>query len=315
MGVPTISSITPGTGHTGGAILTILGTNFRQQSAYLGSGRVPLRPPSVRVTIGTTQCSIVRVFSETELEVKTPALNAGTYDVTVENIDDDGVLVPGETVTSLAAFKAKLPDLTKDSVLARIVVVLMRAMRQQILVNTGTVVHTDYDGETGEEISLLPNAQLPQLILIGPQTRRASGVGSRQYTVQKDSNNFSTYRRGEALDLIWTLVGATDNTRQSLNLLEATRDFFKKSPFLDVDRDASDPSQGQVRYTMHIPPTGEFNVTTQPDSSNLRTFGGSFVVRGYVVEGLQNFPDDALEGRSFPAETLQLDKEAIEIEE
>jgi hypothetical protein len=49
-----------------------------------------------------------------------------------------------------------------------------------------------------------------------------------------------------------------------------------------MPRDAANALVGRVRYEMDFAPDGDLRVTSQPNESNVRSFSGSFVIRGSV---------------------------------
>ncbi len=58
---------------------------------------------------------------------------------------------------------------------------------------------------------------------------------------------------------------------------------------------------------MDFTPDGDLRVTSQPNESNVRSFSGSFVVRGFDLEGLAGFPDDDVVERTSPADQVALE--------
>lgn len=61
----------------------------------------------------------------------------------------------------------------------------------------------------------------------------------------------------------------------------------------DDYRDPANAGAGQVRYEMDLTPDGDLKVTSQPNESNVRSFSGRFVVRGFDLEDLAGVPDEA----------------------
>src|SRR5262245_23027235 len=108
MAVPSISSITPSSGPTGGSLLVeIAGDGFRLPTSS--------DVPSVRMLIGGRAGRDVRVLAVDRLTCLAPAADAGSVDVTLQNLDADGVVVPGEEVTAAQAFTYVLPQLTPEA--------------------------------------------------------------------------------------------------------------------------------------------------------------------------------------------------------
>ena len=76
MATPTITSVTPNTGHTGGKTLVeIVGTNFQLLPDPPATGPVPVANPSLRVLFGTTPALKADVWSATQIYCVTPKLD------------------------------------------------------------------------------------------------------------------------------------------------------------------------------------------------------------------------------------------------
>src|SRR3990167_10850073 len=104
MALPTFSSITPNTGHAGGReMVRISGTNFRLPAT------VPHTLPTVRVRFNGEDALRVDAVDVHLLEVLTPQyrgadLTLPPVDLEITNLDDNGVAIPGETLTVADAF-------------------------------------------------------------------------------------------------------------------------------------------------------------------------------------------------------------------
>jgi hypothetical protein len=109
------------------------------------------------------------------------------------------------------------------------------------------------------------------------------------------------------VDLGFTLVGVADHTTELLNLMAATGLYFHRHKYLEMERDPMNPGAGRVRYEMDVTPDGDLRVTSQPNESNIRSFSGSFVVRGFDLEDLGGVPGDAAFERTAPADDVLLD--------
>lgn len=106
------------------------------------------------------------------------------------------------------------------------------------------------------------------------------------------------------VDLGFTLAGVADHTTELLNLMAATELFFHRNKYLEMDRDPESPLAGRVRYEMDFTPDGDLRVTSQPNESNVRSFSGSFVVRGFDLEDLAGVPGDAAFERTAPLDAI-----------
>jgi hypothetical protein len=290
MAVPTITTVTPALGHSGGkTLIEIDGTNFALPPAPVAAGPTTAPPPSVTVTVGGVPATAVAVVSATLIYCLTPKgdPDAGALDVVLQNNNASGVPIGGEVVTKMAAFTYQRPDLTEESELARVVRALIQELKRQIHKNVVLSQHTDYDDSTGDLLNLAAVESLPALIL-GNLEIPEDRVHAVQSKVEFDIGNgrFIARRAPTAVDVNVTLVGVTDNPITALNLMQAVRGFFKKNPYLTLDRDGSDPSQGTVSYEMDWSFGGPVAVSHQGDNSNVESFGGSITLRGVILEDI-----------------------------
>jgi hypothetical protein len=286
MPAPTITSLTPSSGLTGGRTLVeALGSGFRPPSPPPPSGPTPPPKPSVQVLVGGREATEVRVRADDRLTFLTPAGDAGPVDVVVRNIDDDGAPFAGEEATLPGAFTYRMPALTAESDLARLVRTLLRELKRQVLPNVSLTVQTDFDAQTGDELHIAELASLPALVLVGPELREDRFYSLNQLPeVAGDAGTFLRRRVPYTVDLAFTIVGASDHTVELLNLMAATELFFHKNKFLEMARNPANAGAGRVRYEMDFAPDGDLRVTSQPNESNVRSFSGSFVIRGFDLE-------------------------------
>ena len=287
---PTVNAITPNLGHSGGnTLIEVDGTNFALPPAPVALGPTTPPPPSVSITIGGAPCAAVAVVSSSLIYCLTPKgdPDAGPQALVLQNLDASGNPVPGESVTVSAAYTFQRPNLSEESELARVVRSLIVELERQLIPNVNFSTHTDYDASTGDLLNYTYVAALPALIISNlevPEDRIHAVNEEQDY----DAGNglFIKRRPPVTVDVQMTLVGVTDNSITILNLMQATRIFFKKNPWLIVNRDVSDPSQGSVQYELDWTFTGPVNVSHQGDNSNVESFGGLVVIRGVLLEDM-----------------------------
>lgn len=310
MSTPSIASLTPPTGPTGGLTLVeVQGAGFRLPLVPPLSGPTPPLQPTVEVLIGGRRAANVRVVSAERLSFLTPAHDKGSVDVVLRNLDEAGTLIPGEEATMSGGFLYVQPQLVAESDLTRLVRTLLRELKRQVLENVSLTVQTDFDAQTGDELHLAELASLPGLVLVGPEL-----VENRFYS----RNQLPEFPAGEGLfarrrvpytvDLGFTLVGATDHTTELLNLMAATELFFHRNKLLEMDRDEANQAVGRIRYEMDFTPDGDLKVTSQAGESNVRSFSGSFVIRGFDFEDLAGVPNDGVVERGAPIEEVVLEQ-------
>ncbi len=165
---PTITAVTPSSGHSGGRTLTeVVGTGFALPPAPPGYGPAPEPAPSVVVTFGGVPATCVQVVSDELLYLLTPEgdPDGGAVVVLLQNCDAAGDPVLGEVATLPAGFTFVRPDLTEESELARGVRALMQSLKRQVIPNVVFTTHTDYDDATGDQLNFAALESLPALVL------------------------------------------------------------------------------------------------------------------------------------------------------
>jgi hypothetical protein len=306
--VPTIDSISPATGPTGGLTLVdVVGSGFRLPLAPPASGPTPPPRVTVEVLINGRRARDVQVLAADRLTARTPPGDAGVVDVIVRNLDDTGAPIPGEEATLPSAFTYEAPRLAVESDLTRLVRTLLRDLKRQVHPNVSLTVQTDFDAETGDELHLTELASLPGLVLVGPDLRENRFYSlNRPPEVPAGDGTAVRRRVPYTVDLGFTIVGVADHTTEILNLMAATELYFHRSKNLEMDRDPANPGAGRIRYEMDFTPDGDLRVTSQPNESNVRSFSGSFVIRGFDLEDLAGVAGDGAFERTAPVETAHL---------
>jgi len=310
MATPLITTLDPASGPTGGkTLVTITGAGFRLPPPPAPSD-APLPPPrpTVEVLVRGGPADDVCVIDSTRLSFLSPAGEPGAADLVLRNLDDDGVPIPGEEATAPGAFTFVRPGLVPEADLTRLVRTLMRELKRQVLPDVSLTVQTDFDAETGDELHLAQLAKLPALVLVGPELAENRFFSLNRLPEAADGPDHFTRRRVPyTVDLAFTLIGVSDHTTELLNLMAATELFFHRNKHLEMDRNPADPDAGGVRYEMDTPPGGDLKVTSQPNESNVRSFSGSFVVRGFDLEELTGMTGESVVERGSLVSEVILD--------
>ena len=309
MSIPSITSVTPSSAPTGGGLLLeIAGAGFQLPPQARELGRTSPPPPTVRVRVGRQLSRDVRVISADLLVCVLPAGDAGAADVVVENLDPDGNPIPKEAVVAPRAFTYVRHPLTNEADLTRLVRTLLQELKRQLLANVVLTVQTDFDPETGDELHLTHIAELPALVLIGPELseNRFYSLNQRPEATT-GTGTFAQRRVPYTVDLGFTLVGVSDHTTELINLMAAAQLFFHRNKLLWLDRDPANPDAGCVGYEMDLPPDGDLKVTSQPNEANVRSFSGRFVIRGFDLEDLAGVTDEGVVIRGAVTRELVLE--------
>lgn len=215
------------------------------------------------------------------------ARSVGAYDVVVQNLDDDGAPIAGEYAVAESAFAFVLPDLSADSDLSRVVEALVLELRRQVIREVVVSVHSDYDAETGDALNVADVATLPALILAGPQlveNRFYSENGQQE--VEVDDETFVTRAVPYVVDAIFRVYGLSDRRRELLNLSQAVLRFFRKNPYLSVQRNPLDATAGVVRFEIDFQQGDEPALASRGSNSNLGSFAGTILIRAIPIEDM-----------------------------
>jgi len=304
MPTPSITSVTPISGPAAGRLLLeLVGSGFQRhtvQAEAVGLGAVA--GPGVRVLIRDRAALKVRVLADDRLTCVVPSGDPGPADIVVQNLDATGAPIPGELAIARDAFIYVRQSLAVEADLTRLVRALLQELKRQVLDNVVLTVHTDFEADAGAELHLATIARLPALVLTGPELAEDRFFSLNQPPeLVTGPGRFVQRRVPYTVDLGFTVIGVSDHTTELLNLMAATQLFVHRNPYLELDRDPADPHAGHVRYEMDIARDGDLRVTSQPNASNVRSFSGRIVVRGFDLEDLAGFPDEAVISRGAVA--------------
>ena len=110
-------------------------------------------------------------------------------------------------------------------------------------------------------------------------------------------------------DVTFILAAVTDAKLASVNLVQQLEEFFRRNPYLELDRIAGQPTQGTVQFELAL--DGDLKTTGALNLSNLRTFSGTVLIRGVPVSGLPGVVDDTVFDRGQTVETIEFGLEQL----
>lgn len=327
MAVPTITVIYPNTGPTGGRrLVQIMGSNFQLPPDPPLVGPVPVPNPSVEVLFGGVAGTRVAVAATSRLFVLTPVspLDAsspeGPVDVEVRNIDQDGVLIPGETVTATNGYTYARPDLNArpEPDIVRLVRALLQDMKRQLLGNISLEVHTDWSDAPATGLTFL--SELPAVTLHGPDIRQ-----NRFYSINEARSIDNTFGLGEeffeelrppmTVDLVFDLLGATDRKHQGISLQAEVVQYFNRNKYVCMLADGEDPTSDVLEWELDFEPIGLPVVVKGTNNSNVRAFRCRFVVRGFDLDDASMSVLITRQLEDQVSEGSVLEPSAVELEE
>lgn len=304
MAVPTITLITPAVIFTGGQMVTITGTNFQvpYPPPTTSTGVLPPPNPTVAVTVAGRSARNVRVLSSTSLTCIVAPLDTSTaVSVVVQNLDEDGEAVVGETVTVSNKLKAQRADLAIEAGVTRLERALIVELRRQVIENVLKTAAVDYDGTPGGVFDVPDVGALPALAIQGPQIvdNRFFDTDLGLFTVS--GSDFTRRRTAKTINLTYRFVAMDNKQVRNMNLLTLMLQFLQNNPFIELRRDDSDPSSS-VFY--ELAQVGEFTTFTGSSNSDIRGFSGSLVIRGFQVEDVAGFVDQTVAERGRTVDTV-----------
>lgn len=291
MSIPTITSISPAIGPTGGKrVVRIEGTNFRLSPAPPASGRPGAVKPSVRVFFGTEEAREVAVLTTGKLNVLTPPAmyephaGPGAVDVTVKNVDQLGALIGAETATAVGGYTYARPNLNShegnESLLARMVRTLILKLRREILDNVELTVHTDYDDTPdGADIAML--SAMPGLVIVGPRLKENRFYSQNSARKRASGGRTFQQRPPMTVDLVFTLIGVDDGSSRLLNLQRETVSFFQRNKTIRMLRDVAVAGVYE-EWEMDVEDASSWAGAT--NNSSIHVFNGTFLIRGFDID-------------------------------
>jgi len=249
MAVPTIVSISPATGLAQGHwLVTITGTNFRNRIATLGPP-VAL-PETVKVIINGRSALWAGANSPTEIVALVPPSqqDANAYpetfpavDVTVQNLDDAGVLIPTETVTSTGALTYMRTQIGAPAAvppLQQVIRMFLLRLRRNLW--KGAVIRTHPDFSDGE-LDYTSLAVLPMVAVKVEMPRDKDWSQWDNEKVLRDTRGtkgyYEQYRPSRTYAPIFRLVVADEHQGVAHRMLDGLLGDFMDEPDLVVPGD------------------------------------------------------------------------------
>jgi hypothetical protein len=308
MATPTLSAISPSTGPaSGGNVCELVGTNFKEPTVVI---TVPMidYTPTVRVTVNGVVSPYVEVTDSTHLRFIAPRyLGTSTeldafpaVSVRVDNLDSTGAPIAGENVTKTAFYTYKRfiigsadaaigrwsGSAQRDPPILRVLQKLIDSLKREVTKNVAMSTHVDY-GDEGSA-TLIDVAELPSIGL------KVDIVRDVEWSEDDNGHQYITYG-GRVLDFVGQRTFRIDcdltisgtGTRETMFLLDATREFVDINPYLEVPGDP-------ILYPTE---TNEYpiEITQWPRCiSNANDLGIVAYSMGISVRGIPVLPDEPI---------------------
>lgn len=319
MAVPTITSIAPARGHTGGhTLVEIIGSGFALPPAPPDTGVVPAPAPSVSVTFGGVPALDVAVESSTTLFAVSPIspatsldkngsidIGPGFVNIVLQNLDENGEAIDGESVTATDAFEYVRPDVSVESHATIAIARLMEEMRRQIHPRVDFAVHTDWSDNDGNNLNLAYLPQLPALLLTDIEFQASPYGAQGPQEADYGDGRFGSLREPDTVDASLVILGVAETVVEIGNLMTNVIKFFKKNSVLQVpcnpaeayaaDRASYIPSNwvgGIVEYPLEHVVAEPVRLTVQGQNTNIKMFAYAVAVRRITLDDTPGLPTE-----------------------
>jgi hypothetical protein len=245
--------------------------------------------PPVQIRFGPAVAEVVSLRPDGTafvIEVRTPMAPPGPTTLVLTNLQTDGT--PGDSAS--ASFRFLRAPIGRESDLTRLVRVLLRLLKDQVLANTSTPVSLDYRETTSTAI---PIAKVPSLTVLGPDVREnrlyASSELVERAVTTPTGIEIETLRPPTAVDLRFVLEAVTNSTAEHLELFTALVSFFHRNPYLVIARDGTAPDGETVRFVLAADGEARGAAVQGEDgragrTDDRRAFEWGLIIRGFPVD-------------------------------
>lgn len=293
MVAPTISSISPSEGHTGGKyVVRIDGSDFQLPPAPPSTGFVGGSwTPSMRVEFDGELATDVRVFSDSILTCVAPAYLGDPAGIG-SGVDVDVVVInlgpPEESTTEVDGFTYKRTNIARhDGIIRYVVRQLLLKMRREIINNIAITTSTDYDNSASDGLSFVYLAETPGIALFGPSLREnldqmRKGRRTRQNVGALSYQKYLARKYEDFLFEANMMTSGGGAQNELLNLMQEFLMFFETNRYLEILSDSSDPNSEKRELELWL--TGEPSTDDVITTKGTLAASASFEVRGVPVD-------------------------------
>jgi len=290
MAVPTISSVTPGGGLARGYnVVSIAGTNFRTRAVVYTIPLLDL-PNTVRVTVNGRVARAARAISSTQIDVLVPEYRGlaqedplPAVDVIVSNLDDSGIVIPGETATSVGAYtyeRAALRLPAGDPPFLRVMTELIRLLQRGITINVGWLASSDY-GEEGASVCVVQEHPTVGIRMDALRDSEYGHLADNEHQLKAlPGGGWDRYKPPETYMLVFDLILASNNPVEAHHMLAEVLQIWQDNQLLVVDGDPA-WSTDENEYPLEMPTRG--TQASAPNNNDVVAFSCQLRVRGVPV--------------------------------
>ena len=302
--VPVVGALSSTAGPpTGGQLVEITGSGFRTATIADVAGIVPVAAPTVEVLFGTLASPRVAVVSSSRLYAVVPRtlmpvvgrVTAGSFDVdiTVSNIDENGDVLPMESVTAPDAYTYARPDVStaNASMLARLTRQLLQMLKSEVVPNVVLTVHSDYDSDTSTTV--VDNAETPSVVLIGPALTKNTFFtdGATSDVELSTAGEFGKKRSPVYYDVEFDIVVIAQSTMQLMNLIHLITVVLARAATFHL---VCPEPEGTLPLDLNVTEGVSVQPQTSQLNSNVRTASGTFSIVGLPFDAITGAVNDAM---------------------
>ena len=311
MAVPTITGVSPAAGPAGGgALVQISGTGFR---LYTPPAYGPVQGPApcyVQVLFGTAASPRVFVLDGTLLEAYSPAYPGDVelatfapFGITVRNLDDALVPIPGESATLASAYTftredLRPPTLELESPATRITRALLQILKREVLLATSPRTHVDYSPDGID----LNQAEVPSVHLIGPEfIPDAYGWENESIPETQGDGSALVWPNPIMHTLRYTVYGHSNAQPEFITLMSAIRKVVWRNPYLVISGDVPAGARLRLPIVMTDEPSPGAGVL----NASLNSMAAKLEIRRVPILYLPPYM------RAWPVERLRLEVQKL----
>lgn len=269
MAVPTITAVSPSSGHTVGLdVVRITGTDFRLPPAMVGYDPGDAQQ-TIKVTFGGVDSTEAHAITATSGYAKVPSWTGPAtaetpyaVDVVVSNLDNNGDEIAGETDTLSDGYSYVRTTLTTQVIVMRVTTTLVQYLRRFVHPNTVLTTSSMYDDSTADDTDRIKQAGIPMVKVTGPVETEDKRMTQHSVEEEDDpdiSGEFITKHPVKSVDLDYNIQVFSDDRHVGsvYTLANAVTDCINKMGYLTVAVDPDDSTQGNYNFP--------WSITVDPD--------------------------------------------------
>lgn len=289
MAVPTITAVSPSSGHTLGLdVVKITGTDFRLPPAIVGYDPGDAQQ-TIKVTFGGVDSTKAHAITATSGYATVPswtgpdtAATPYSVDVRVANLDNDGDEISGENATLSNGYSYIRTTLTTQVIVQRVTKTLIQYLRRFVHPNVVLTTSSMYDDSTADDTDRIKAAGLPLVKVIGPVETENKRMTSHSEDEEDDADIASEFTRKHpvrSVDLDYNIQVFSDDRHVGsvYTLANAVTDCIWKKGYLTVAVDPDDSTLGNYELPWAI--TSEADYDMGDDLDGLRKASISCEIR------------------------------------